>query len=94
MLCGRTSTICRCDTTILRSGTEYINLLFNFRVYISSWIYEKVLFENRSTSTKILLNRALNQSNGPKSKEKEQVEGKEEGEKKKLSILMFLYCRL
>ena len=47
-----------------------------------------------STLTKILLNRALNKSNGPESNEKERDEGKEEGEKaKKLSILIFLYRR-
>ena len=51
--------------------------------YTSSWIYEKVLSENISTLTKILLNRVLNKSNGPKSNEKEQKEGKERGEQKK-----------
>ena len=61
---------------------------------MSSWIYEKVLSKNISTLTKILLNRALNESNGPESKEREREEGKEEGEKKKLSILMFLYRRV
>ena len=49
---------------------------------MSSWIYEKVLSKNISTLTKILLNRALNESNGPESKEREREEGKEEGEKK------------
>ena len=33
----------------------------------SSWIYENVLSQNISTLTKILLNRALNKSNGPES---------------------------
>ena len=42
----------------------------------------------------MLLNRALNKSNGPESNEKERMEGKEEGEKKPLRILMFLYRRL
>ena len=57
-------------------------------------MYEKVLSENISTLTKILLNHALDKSNGPEKNEKEREEGKEEGEKKKLSILMFLYRRL
>ena len=35
-----------------------------------------------------------NKSNGPESNQQERKEGKEEGEKKKLSILMFLYLRL
>ena len=60
----------------------------------SSWIYENVLSQNISTLTKILPNRALNKSNGPESTQKEREEGKEEGERKKQSILMFLYRRL
>ena len=42
-----------------------------------------MLSENICTFTKILLNRALNKSNGPESNGKEREEGKEEGEKKK-----------
>ena len=56
--------------------------LFSKEEYTFSWIYENVLSENISTLTKILLNRALNKSNGPESNEKEREEGKEEGEKK------------
>ena len=56
--------------------------------------YEKVLSENMSTLTRILLNRTFSRSNGPESNERGRKEGKEEGEKKKLSILMSLYRRL
>ena len=62
--------------------------------FISSWIYEKVLFENTSTLTKILLNWALNQSNGPESKEKQREEGKEEGEKKTEHPYVFISSTL
>ena len=61
---------------------------------MSSWIYENILSENIRTLTKILLNSALNKSNGPEGNKKEREESKEEGEKKKLSIRMFLYRRL
>ena len=49
---------------------------------ISSWIYENVLSENMSSLTRILLNRAFNRSNGPKTNEEEGKEGKEKAKKK------------
>ena len=50
--------------------------------------------ENTSTLTEILLNWALNQSNGPESKEKEREEGKEEGEKKTEHPYVFISLTL
>ena len=44
-----------------------------------------------STFARIPLNCAFNKPNKPKSNQQERKGGKEEGEKKKLSILMFFY---
>ena len=91
----------RIDAGARSTAASLEPVLINPGIYSSaiySWIYQNVAQENLATLASTPQNQAINWSKEPEIHAKERKESRKdeerEGEKKKLSILMFLYHRL